>query len=448
MPKVSIIVYVKNTETYIGQCIQSIIDQSERDIEIIIVDGESSDGTVDIIKSFEGKDSRIKFFSKGGGVGIQFNYGLEMATGEYIAVVEADDFIPEDMIERQYIIAKENNLDIIKAGYYYYLEVNGDSFCYPFDASETAVHDRLVEYDQGKMLLDVGINGFWSGMYSKSFIVNNNIRMSETPGASYQDISFSFMTQLYARRVWFMSDHFYRYRIDNPDASVNSMAGIKKHIYEYEKLRYVLTSINLWNEYKYIFFKWMALSFEWYIAQFPNEDVTDWINESFDFLHSQMKDEYECLLWEPDNEKLLKPIIDGKTAYFVHINTVCDNNRRLDKYIHHKFKEDDQFVVLGFGNIGKAVVDYLSICKKKVILADNNKEKQGNEYNGSRIFSTEDICKMKKDATYIIANTLHYGDMQEQLMELGIRENLILVVNDRGFWLRKIFPTAREFENS
>ncbi len=444
MPKVSVIVYVKNTENYIGQCIKSIMNQSEMDLEIIVVDGESTDGTIDIINELSVEDERIRLFSKGGGVGVQFNYGLNKATGEYISVVEADDFIPPETIGRQYTIAKENDLDIVKAGYYYYLELNGKGFFYPFQACEAAPSDCLVEYDNGKMLLDVGLNGFWSGLYRRSFLVDNHIRMSETPGASYQDISFSFLTQLYAKKVWFMSDCFYRYRIDNPNASVNSMAGLEKHIHEYEMLRNALTLNDLWDKYKNIFFKWMATSIDWYLTQFPSEDVTEWINEAYDFLNTQIMDERDNLTDAPDEiHKLLKPILDGKESYCEYIKERCAVNKFLNGYMHDGFDLDEEFVVFGTGNIGKAVVDFLSISNKKIMLADNDRDKQSHELYGHIVYSPEYICKKHKHAVYFVANTVHFADMKKQLMENGIDRRSIVICNDRGFWLRKILPLVR-----
>jgi glycosyltransferase involved in cell wall biosynthesis len=447
MPKVSVIVYVKNTEKYIRQCIESIVDQTEKDIEIIVIDGESTDGTVDIIKELCAKDKRIVFFSKGGGVGAQFNYGLSKAMGEYISVVEADDFIPSDMIERQYTIAKKNDLDIVKAGYYYYLEIADESFIYPFQACDSVACDSLITYDDGGMLLDVGLNGFWSGMYRRSFLIDNHICMNETPGASYQDITFSFLTQLYAKKVWFMSDCFYRYRVDNPNASVNSMVGIEKHIHEYEKLRNVLELNDLWIKYKFIFFKWMASSFEWYLTQFPGENVSQWIDKAYDFLNLQICDERSKLTSVSDEiRNVLEPIIEGKKAYFTYIKERCEVNRLLSAYMHEGFNLDEEFVVFGTGNIGKAVVDFLSILNKKIILADNDKGKQNKELYGHVVYSPEYICIEHKMAVYIIANTVHYMAMKKQLMDNGIDRKSIVICNDRGFWLRKIFPLAEKYK--
>ncbi len=442
MPKVSVIVYVKNTEKYIGQCLQSIIDQSEKDIEIIVVDGESTDGTLDIIQDYLSRDKRIKLFTKSGSVGAQFNYGLDKASGEYISVVEADDFVPSDMIEKQYCIATKYDIDIVKAGYYYYHEVNGKEMYYPFQAcSNSELYSKIVEYHEGNMLNDVGMNGFWSGMYKKSFLDSNHVLMNETPGASYQDIGFSFLTQLYAKRVWYMDDCFYRYRIDNPNSSVNSKAGLNKHIQEYVNLRKTLESKKLWNDYKFQYFKFMALSFEWYLTQFPEEDVTEWIYDAFDFLSIQLKNDWDDLDGTSnDIKKTLEPIKNGRQTYFEYIKESLDINRNLMEYMSKKFDYDKEFVVFGVGNIGKDIISFLSANNKTIILVDNDKKKQNDLLNGYMVFSPEEICRSKKEAIYFVANTYHYSDIMEQLIEYSIQEESIVVCNDRGFWLRKIVP--------
>ncbi len=444
MPKISVIIYVKNTENYIEQCIQSVLKQTEKDIEIIVVDGGSTDRTVAIIDKLKGHDARIKLFSKTGGVGAQFNYGLEKSTGEYVAVVEADDFIPLDMLEKQYVIAKANDLDVIRAGYYYYLEIDGKSFCYPFMAcAEPELRDRSLYNDDGKLFLDVGLNGFWSGLYRRSFLVKNEIHMSETEGASYQDIGFSFLTQLLAKKIWLMSECFYRYRIDNPNASVNSISGIKKHINEYVSLRNELTEKGLWTNYKLIYFRWMIASFEWYIVQFPNEDVTEWVNESYVFLREQIQDYEDLLILAPDEiKKCVKTLIDGKEAFYKYIMEKCVINKRLNDYIHKDFISDKNFVVFGTGNIGIAVLDFLDIYGKNVMLIDNDAKKQNQHINGHSVFPPDKICKDNMDATYIVANTKYHEDMFRQLLDNGIDQNSIVICNDRGFWLRKILPLA------
>lgn len=119
MPKVSIIVPVYNVEKYIERCLDTLINQTLKDIEIIIVNDESPDKSIEICEKFAEKDSRIKIYSKlNEGLGFARNYGIQKANGEYIAFVDSDDYISLNMCELLYKYAKKNGADIVYGGIY------------------------------------------------------------------------------------------------------------------------------------------------------------------------------------------------------------------------------------------------------------------------------------------------------------------------------------------
>ena len=119
MPKVSIIVPTYNVEAYLVECMESITNQTLEDIEIICINDGSTDGSLAILKSYAEKDKRIVLVDKeNGGYGIGMNIGMSLATGEYIGIVEPDDFVPVNMFGDLYKIAKENDLDFVKADFY------------------------------------------------------------------------------------------------------------------------------------------------------------------------------------------------------------------------------------------------------------------------------------------------------------------------------------------
>lgn len=102
MPKISVIVPVYNTEKYIQKCLESIVNQTMKDIEIIVVNDGSKDKSEDIIEQFiknNKSNIKIKYYKKkNGGLSDARNYGVQKATGEYIAFVDSDDYIKKDYI--------------------------------------------------------------------------------------------------------------------------------------------------------------------------------------------------------------------------------------------------------------------------------------------------------------------------------------------------------------
>ena len=114
MIKISIIVPVYNTEKYLGVCLDSLISQTYKDIEIICVDDGSTDNSLQILNDYAAKDSRIKILTqKNQGPSVARNLGLEKAKGEYITFVDSDDWVSIDMCEKIYSKAIDTNADLV-----------------------------------------------------------------------------------------------------------------------------------------------------------------------------------------------------------------------------------------------------------------------------------------------------------------------------------------------
>jgi len=114
MIKISVIVPIYNTERYLSKCLDSLVNQTLKDIEIIVVNDETPDNSQKIIDKFVKKYKNIKsYIKKNGGLSDTRNYGIKKATGEYIVFIDSDDYIDLSMLEKLYNSAKENKLDIV-----------------------------------------------------------------------------------------------------------------------------------------------------------------------------------------------------------------------------------------------------------------------------------------------------------------------------------------------
>ena len=125
MPKISVIVPVYGVEKYIAKCIDSILNQTFKDFEIIVVDDGTKDKSIDIINQ-QFNDKRIEIYhKKNGGLASARNFGLEKATGDYLLFIDSDDFVNKDMFMNLYNESVNNNLDIVMCDYYkYYNDTN------------------------------------------------------------------------------------------------------------------------------------------------------------------------------------------------------------------------------------------------------------------------------------------------------------------------------------
>ena len=119
-PKVSIIIPCYNVERYVRECVQSVLNQSLRDIEVIIVNDGSTDGMGEILREFANKDKRIILITQeNGGYGVAVNNGIAKASGEYIGIVESDDFINPTMYEKLYAKAKDTDAEVVKCNFFF-----------------------------------------------------------------------------------------------------------------------------------------------------------------------------------------------------------------------------------------------------------------------------------------------------------------------------------------
>ena len=114
--KVSIIVPVYNSQSYLKECIKSLLSQTLKEIEIILINDGSTDNSLQILSNFALKDSRIKIISKENNTGMSDarNLGLEISNGEFIGFVDSDDFVQKETFEIAYKAAKKDNIDVVE----------------------------------------------------------------------------------------------------------------------------------------------------------------------------------------------------------------------------------------------------------------------------------------------------------------------------------------------
>jgi glycosyltransferase involved in cell wall biosynthesis len=262
-PKVSIIVPIYNVEKYLCQCLDSIVGQTLVDIEIILINDGSKDDSLAIMKEYAGKNSRIQIIDKPNeGYGKTMNRGLDKATGEYIGIVESDDWIESDMFEQLYNLAEMHDVLVVKSNYYKYSSTNGE---------ENIKERVLPEGDIGQVInpkerpdIFYASASIWAAIYRRAFLNKYKIRFLESAGASYQDTGFNFKVWAMADRVWLTAEAFVHYRVDNENSSVKSRdkvfcicdewENIEKYMDIYPELK--KASYQLRNHVKFVNYKW------------------------------------------------------------------------------------------------------------------------------------------------------------------------------------------------
>ena len=229
--KISVIFPIFNNEDYIETCIRSVMNQTLRDIEMILIDDGSTDSAPEICDRLAAEDPRIKVVhKKNEGVAKGENLGIDMATGEYIAFVEADDRILPEMYDEMYKVAKNTDADIVKCGFSYY-----DGQLQEVTSLYSLAREGEVFRAVDKPDIFMYHASMWAAIYKTSFIRNNNIRNIETPSASYTDFSWMAATYAKAEKITIVHKPFYIYTFDNANAS-NKQDGEKCYYKPYHCL--------------------------------------------------------------------------------------------------------------------------------------------------------------------------------------------------------------------
>ena len=205
--KVSVIVPVYNVEKYIPKCLDSLVNQTLDDIEIILVDDESFDNSKDIIKEYMKKYPNIRyFFKKNGGQGSARNMGLEYATGEYIAYVDSDDYIDINMLKTMYEKAKKDNADIV--------------IC---NSNVVSLDDKIIDvlnvskYDDNIVNILYGNMAVWNKIYKKDIL--KDIKFREK--VWYEDIDFTVKVLFNTDKISFVNESLYNYLL-RPGSTMNN----------------------------------------------------------------------------------------------------------------------------------------------------------------------------------------------------------------------------------
>lgn len=219
--KVSVVVPVCNVETYLRECLDSAVNQTLKEIEIICVNDGSTDGSLAILMEYAAKDRRVKIIDKdNAGYGHAMNIGMDMASGQYIAILESDDYVDLHMYEDLYKVAINNKLEFVKSDFYRFYGV-GETLKTEYNkiARDDINYNILINPSEQQIAFTFIMNT-WSGIYNRAFLKKNCIRHHETPGASFQDNGFWFKCNMYATRTMYLNHAYYMNRRDNPNSSV------------------------------------------------------------------------------------------------------------------------------------------------------------------------------------------------------------------------------------
>ena len=225
--KVSVIIPVYNAEVHLQQCLESVVSQTLKEIEIICVDDGSTDGSVAVLTELAQTDSRIHILQQRNQfAGIARNRGIQMAQGEYLAFLDADDFFHPSALEELYTKASAYQLDMVKGRFEYIDVITGHKFVdsYAMNSSIGPLSRRkILSFDKRpKRLLNVA-DVPWNGLYRRSFLLENQIVFNNLICSN--DHSFFVHCLLCAKRLMVIKNKVACYRVNQSGSLIGKKAN-------------------------------------------------------------------------------------------------------------------------------------------------------------------------------------------------------------------------------
>lgn len=435
MPKISVVLPSLNVASYIYECIESVINQTLTEIEILCIDAGSTDGTLEILEKYAKKDKRIQIVhSDKKSYGYQINLGIDMAHGQYLGIVETDDFIAEDMYEELHREASERNLDFVKAGFDVFV-TPGEGERYRLSVPAADCNQILSsEYFMKRELSnDIYI---WNGIYKLSFLREHGIRLNESPGAAFQDCGFRYLVDIHLGRGIFLDRSFYRYRRDNGSSSTYNPNCVKYNLEECKYLRKRIQEygIPLRKIRSFVARETVMMALEPYLTfrgvSKPDEDTRKALDE---FRQIIRQDREDGLLRQeemfPKHWIEMRLFTESPEAFEAYI-TICAE-ARYTPYRDFIRKMSGQAPIVVFG-AGKAASYALCLMRMNGIeniqaFCDNDKTKWGNHYLGYKVLPPKEAFEKYPEAQYLIASCAHSEEIREQLSRQGVAEEKISV---------------------
>lgn len=303
--KISVLVPICNVEKYLDKCLSSITSQSLKELEIICINDGSKDSSLKIIKKHASVDDRIVVIDKlNSGYGDSMNKGLGVAKGEYIGIVESDDFVDRMMFEDLYMLAKQYDADLVKSNFNMYWDSPTRKVYFNNLSIDNIIDDKEVARDH----IFWGMPAIWSAIYKKSWLLDKKIKFLSTPGASYQDTSFNFKTAVSAKNIVITSKAYLNYRQDNANSSVKNASMEKVYLLhkEWEEVEkylkanhYMSTFSKYYNTLKFNGYAWNYMRISNIDRKSYFNDIRNLVEENINFIDIKHIPKYYryCGLW-------------------------------------------------------------------------------------------------------------------------------------------------------
>lgn len=427
MTKVSVIMPVYNVEEYLEECLNSVIHQTLKEIEIICVNDGSTDGSLQILKKYADLDKRIRIINKENtGYGHSVNCGIDEAQGDYIGVVETDDYIDASMFEELYHMAVLKNADVVKADSRYFVNDHGRRAFFEshiFHEEYRDLYNKVINYHEDIRVFRSYVYT-WAGIYKRHFLNEKKIRHNESPGASYQDNGFWFQVNIHAERMYFMDKAFYNLRRDNPNSSIYSKEKVFALCEEYDFIKNKVLGIHPEREKEIlcIVFLYRVRSYIGTLARIDKkyrQIFYDKVREDFQLAFE--KGEVDCCQFDRLEWDFLFTVLSRKkvcSAVFACLSEPAKN----------RLEHAEKIYIYGAGMWGKTVLERLDkyfVSDKIAGFIVTKKQRENDFIEGIGVSELKECDVNEKDLVILAVSDKAVSELVNNLNQIGFTNYML-----------------------
>jgi hypothetical protein len=326
------------------------------------------------------------------------------------------------MFEVLYKAAAENSVDFAKGGCVFFWG-DGDRrvFRHVEPARGRNILDERLDLDKNPEYGIADITRIWSAVYRREFLLENELWFNETPGASFQDVSFSVLVGLVARSCIYVHQQLYYYRMDRPGSSVRTAGKIMCDIDEMNYIEKYLETHNMYNNVHRMLVKDIRLDiYEWNVLRLSDEEKHLFI----DAVKEEMRDYQPCGEYFKsltDRQRVQVDMLTDADTVIRYQEKVRQDGAYINNVVRHGL-ETGGYVVVCAGRLYEKFAELRSVCGDELIKAvcDNNRELQGHDKCGLTVLGVEEAAFSYKDSEWLILNMRHADDIERQLCSLGV----------------------------
>lgn len=436
--KVSVVIAVYNSEKYLRSTLDSVCAQSLKEIEIICVDDGSADNSLSILQEYAKHDERIivlQQMEQTDGAAAARNLGMENAHGQYLSVLDSDDFFESNMLEKVYKRAVDTDADIVIYDGYVFDEYNNadKEVGYILHPEYLPVgKDVFMPRENAELLFQMTIGAAWNCMVRRSLVENNQIRFQSFHHAD--DLGFVYVAFACASRIAVLNDRFVHYRLNNAESQAANIGKWPQTSYlALMQLKKELMLRGIYEDFKVTFAQQVMIYVIFYL-----DGMRDY--SAFSKLYKELQDKYlnELGVFEIPDYKYsnrywleIRDFINGKTAAeYLFRKMYKLPPFAKDAAWREKMPEKSSVVIYGAGNEGTNLFSELQVEKKYCIKAWVDRQY---ENIGYPVVSPEIIKTLDFDYVLVaVAAEGLYRAISTYLLECGVKTGQICWIGDIG----------------